>query len=147
MCWREAGPVLKPVGHQPPPCNLCAVSGWSRPPGRARACLPLLITTQLAGSSPGDEALTQDLLLSFSCCPWRVEGSAGCSQDWPTELVVPVACGGQLPLTLGFFYSSFGPGSVTSGFSQLKILVCCSQCQHLRGSHWARKLAAHLLWG
>lgn len=43
LCLREAGPALKPVGHQPPPCNLCAVAGWSGQPGRARACPPLQV--------------------------------------------------------------------------------------------------------
>lgn len=43
-----------------------------------------------------------------------------------------MTCGGQVPLALGFFSSrtlflSSRPGSVTSGFSQLKILVCCLQ--------------------
>lgn len=47
---------LKPAGQQSPPCNLCVVAGWSRLSGRARACPPLLITTQLAGSSPRDVA-------------------------------------------------------------------------------------------
>lgn len=86
---------------------------------------PLLNTIQLAGSSPGDVACASE----FS---WRVEGSVGSSQDWPTQLVVLVTCGGQVPLALGFFSSrtlfpSSGPGSVTSGFFQLKILVCCFQ--------------------
>lgn len=40
----EAGLALKPIGHQPPPCNLWAVAGWSGLPGRARACLLLQVT-------------------------------------------------------------------------------------------------------
>lgn len=49
LCWREAGPALKPVGHQPPPCNLCAVAGWCGLPGRARACPPLQVAASACG--------------------------------------------------------------------------------------------------
>lgn len=63
LCRGGAGPALKPVGHRPPPCHLCAVADRRGLPGGARACLPLQATAsacrlQLGGCSPaGSPAL------------------------------------------------------------------------------------------
>lgn len=75
-----AGLALKPVGHQPPPCNLCAVAGWSGLPGRARACL-LLQPPKLAGPILGAVALTRGLPLSalHAACSGRIKDS------WPSS--------------------------------------------------------------
>lgn len=55
--------ALKPVGHRPPPCNLCAMAGWSgcqAEPGLARL---FRSPPQLAGSITGAVALTRGLPL------------------------------------------------------------------------------------
>lgn len=62
-CAGEAELALKPVGHLPPPCNLCSVTGWSRLLGRpGLACLSRS-PPQLAGCGIGAVALTQGLPL------------------------------------------------------------------------------------
>lgn len=57
LCHRGAGPALKPVGHRPPPCHLCAVADRRRLPGGAGACLPLQATASACRLRPGSPAL------------------------------------------------------------------------------------------
>lgn len=75
LCRREAGPALKPVGHRPPPCNLCTVAGWRRLPGRARACLPLRVAASACwlhrrGCGPNARPVPP----SFPCCQRALGG-------------------------------------------------------------------------
>lgn len=94
----KAGLALKPVGHRPPPYNLCAVAGWSGLPGRARACLPLQVTASacwLQHRGCGPDVRPSELSL-LPACSGRIKGVCpSSSRDLLTQLMVPVLGGGN----------------------------------------------------
>lgn len=101
--------ALKPVGHRPPPCNLCAVAGWSgcqAEPGLARL---FRSPPQLAGSITGAVALTRGLPLRaflLPACSGRMKGRRpSSSRDLLTQLIVPMAVEGK------YHWPSISPSS------------------------------------